>query len=948
MESRANSRFECGYSRVIPRMTWILAGCLGVLCAPLVRGQQTTREIRESANARLAAGDFEAAIGDLQLLVAILGDTRRDDVRAGLEHVFYSLALCHFLTGGFTEAESAFREYLRRYPHGGKVPDAWAFLGDAQRFAEKPQEAIRTYTEALRRFSYGFDLRADLFAGIARCHLMQGDWDSAIPALLNTYRSAPDVFRRSWAATLLSTAYLKTVDLPKLYPLVPSLLTQGSFASRSIAFNLAAIEAGDELFSEERYRESLWVHRLVYPHDVVVARSEEYLEFLQRRVEFERRRPGNPRVLMRLQENIGELEAELEVIHQIENYDIELQYRIARGYMEQLRYREACELFVNLHEVATGEMAEESLFLAFQCATQFQPWARAYEIGKRSMERYPAGKWFDPLTLTMGQMYAREEDWPNTLAHLLRSLEIHPEHQLEADCRFLLGYACFMEERFEEAVRHLRILREKYPQHDLIAAATYWCGMAWLFDGDYAEAAGEFDEVLLRHPGSQYVEDAAFRRAVCAYGLTHYEDADSRLQAFVDAHPQSRLVGEALMMRGDVAGVFGAADDAVRFYGQAMEHDALNIEHYNHCAFQATRILMDAERYEEAHRFLLGYIERDRPESNIPLAVYWIGRCILQTGGEAAALQYYQDSMTAAGRDRHQVGVDMILDEWIGLARRAGADASRLAWRQLRQGLVEARRRGDRTTLLRLMRVLLYDPALSEEDLQRLRDELVREDIFDDASPAVLQFVIDSARESRNHELARAGARRMIDDFAETDYALDARMLLAEYAILELPLHAPGSEQATGLRAEAIRHLGVVREVYATSGEAGRGLLLLGRLFREQRQFREAEQAYTDVLGVREWRPLWPEALYGRGLNAMQERRYLEACAFFERIYLMYGGYRDWAAKAYLRRAECLERLRDPQGAIETLRDMLDQEDYARLPEAEEARAMISRLGERQ
>jgi tetratricopeptide (TPR) repeat protein len=147
------------------------------------------------------------------------------------------------------------------------------------------------------------------------------------------------------------------------------------------------------------------------------------------------------------------------------------------------------------------------------------------------------------------------------------------------------------------------------------------------------------------------------------------------------------------------------------------------------------------------------------------------------------------------------------------------------------------------------------------------------------------------------------------------------------------------------LYAEAIRHLGVVREVYASSGEAGQALLILGELFREQRKSKEADAAYKDVLGVKEWRPLWPEALYGRGLVLMQDRKYVEASAYFERIYLMYAGYQKWASKAYLRRAECLERISDRTKAIETLRDMLAHSEFESLPEAAEARELIQKLG---
>jgi hypothetical protein len=89
---------------------------------------------------------------------------------------------------------------------------------------------------------------------------------------------------------------------------------------------------------------------------------------------------------------------------------------------------------------------------------------------------------------------------------------------------------------------------------------------------------------------------------------------------------------------------------------------------------------------------------------------------------------------------------------------------------------------------------------------------------------------------------------------------------------------------------------------------------------------------------------MWAEALYGRGFCAMQDRQYMKACAYFERIYLMYSGYRTWAAKAYLRRAECLSRLGDGGKARETLEAMVADPACEGLPELAEAQAMLQKL----
>ncbi|MDA0578390.1 MAG: hypothetical protein O3B24_09860, partial [Verrucomicrobia bacterium] len=178
----------------------------------------------------------------------------------------------------------------------------------------------------------------------------------------------------------------------------------------------------------------------------------------------------------------------------------------------------------------------------------------------------------------------------------------------------------------------------------------------------------------------------------------------------------------------------------------------------------------------------------------------------------------------------------------------------------------------------------------------------------------------------------------------ETDYALDARMLLAAAARTDAAATTI-PEERTRLREEAKAYYVFVRDIHATSEAAGRSLLGLGAMHTEDKEFDEADACYKDVLGVKSWRPLWPEALYGRGEALFAHREYDKAAAYYERIYLMYGHYADWTAKAYLRRAECLHRSRRQALALEVLQEMLANPELQKQPEAEKAREFLKKMG---
>ncbi len=924
---------------------WLLAAMLA--SAWSASGQQATvTEMRERAFRQFAQGEFADAIAGFQQYIDQMKDVKTSQGLMALEPVYYNLALCQFLTGDFAQAEKSFQAYNKKFPHGTHVSECFVYIADCRRLSGRFDDAIKAYEEALKQFSYAPDLRTDIYASIARCYLARDDWAAARAPLLRAFNSAPDGLRRNRAATLLATAYLKTLTLEKIYPMVPYLLQRDSLAARSIAFNMAALEAGDSLFQDERYREAFWVHRLVYPYDEVMVRTEGFLDYLQKRAAYEQRYLTDPRKLMRIQEWIGECEAELKALQQVENYDVELYYRIARGYMEAQRYREACELFLHLHAVGGQEKSEEALYLAFQCATRILPWPRAYGIGRQYMEKFPSGKWFDELSLMMGQMYAKELNWPETIRHFNEVLRVRPNHQSASECLFLLGYAYFMEEQFDNAIARLQELRSRFPEWEQLDGAVYWTAMALMFKGDYEGAASDFDLLLSRYGGALYVEDAAYRRAVCNYALGQYELADERLAAFLQTYPQGKLAAEANMMRGDIAGAVGRVNDAVAAYQRATEYpaDRLNIEYYNHCSFQAGQILFDHERYADVRAHFQRYIDRNRPDSNIPLAVYWVGRALFQLGEVAGAARFYKDAVIKYGADRKQVGVDMILDEWVATTRRLPAEQAATAWDDVMRTVRDAASTGDKVAVLRFTRVLMFKPDIVVSARDRLMSALLQPENVTNASPAVLETMLDGATARGQTNLALSVAQTIIADFTETDYALDARMFLAKNAI-DRARGATSTDAARTLYDEAIKQLGVVREVYATSGEAAQALLLLGQLYREQGKNDEADACYESVLGVRGWSPSWPEALYGRGLCAEARKEFLKATAYYERIYLMYSNYRAWTAKAYLRRADALRRAYQDAKAVETLREMLKNEDLSKYPEYQQAKELLAKLG---
>jgi TolA-binding protein len=891
------------------------AVALGLIFATPLAAQDTPRDVRMKAQTALSQGAYADAIGYLQQLIEWFGDSKKDVTITQMESVYFSLGTCNFFLGQFSEAREVFATYLKKYRTGMHSQEAALYSADCHRFEEHLGEALKAYADILKKYELVPDLKADVYMSMARCYLAQDKWDKAVPLLRLLYSTAPDFGRRNWAASLLTTAYLKEMHVDKVYRLIPYLLVPNTFASRSVALNMAALEAGDDLFADEKYRDALWVYRLVYPHDVLTARSQQYLEFLQKQAERLKRTPDNPRFLMRVQEQIGELEGELKALASIENYDMELFFRMARAYMEIRRFREACDLFLYLHDIAGEPRANEALFFAFQCAARLQPWDRAIKIGMDYMDKYPAGEYYDDVSIMVGQIYSKLEDWPNVIAVLTKALEVSPQHKQAAECMFLIGYASFMEEKFEDAVTWLRKMNTAFPGNPREADGLYWIGMGLMFQQKFDEAIPSFDDIPRKYPNSTYVVDAEFRRAVCDFGASRFQDAEQRLKGFVVHYPTNKLSGEAYMMLGDTAASRGDLPHAVAHYQQVPRYD-VNIEFYNYAAFRAGEMLSEMRNYKMVISHFKDYTDRNREGSNLPLAMYWTGMAMWNMGEQRGALEHFRKGVAKYGVDRKALGIDLILEEWVGQTRSAPKDIAAAAWKDLEDMMKTAERENQTALALRLRRVLTFQPGIADERKQELTDGIMAAGNITNASPGVLDMMLDVAKNRGDTNLAVAVAEATIRDFTETDHALSSRMFLAQVALTR-------NDYKT-----AIKHLLVVKEVFASSSEAAEALLMLGDIYVKTGKYPEADDCYKSILAVREWRgPLWPAALYGRADCARLQRNFEQAAAYFERIYVMYGGSRKWSAKAYLARSECLAKLGQYKKAAETLEELVANQD---------------------
>jgi TolA-binding protein len=83
------------------------------------------------------------------------------------------------------------------------------------------------------------------------------------------------------------------------------------------------------------------------------------------------------------------------------------------------------------------------------------------------------------------------------------------------------------------------------------------------------------------------------------------------------------------------------------------------------------------------------------------------------------------------------------------------------------------------------------------------------------------------------------------------------------------------------------------------------------------------------------------EALYYLGEIQARQGKWPEAIAHFQRVFVAYQKYGTWASKAYVRCAECFDKLGKRKEAVAHLQEFLRNERLKDFPETRHAKEML-------
>ncbi len=829
----------------------------------------------------------------------------RDDLDAAMRSdLAFWKGLCLMQTGQALEAQIAFGEFYQAH------------------YYQKTDRNLTRCHEALILFGVGFTLR-EMNAEAAEFLAWQ------LPKLR---RESPEAAAR--VTVLLLYALLEGDQLDEALKFVRAQFEGIGQVTQLISFQSLALELGSRFLDAGEYHKAIACLQRVWPRERLIRHQSARLEDLRKKVVILKQRRGMEDFVFQYDGMVRRIELELANFQDIENFDSALRLRLASAFMGLERFREAGLILENM--VATmppDPIVEGASFTAIQCWMQVEAWPRAVANADAYLEKFGTtdqNERVPDVLLLKGDSLRSDSKYDEAFAVFSDLVERFPTGDIAPRAVFMQGLVKLNVDENDLGATYFREVQKRFPQHPIAEDAFYWEGMGYSFAKKYQKARERLAAYLKAHPKGRYVLDSEFRRAFCLQALADYEGAAQELAAFVKANPEAAYVNEARLLLGDALLAVGEIDKGIASY-KAI--DPVETKFFEEGWFKIGKALRLQEKLPPMRAHFETFAKTYPGSNRAAEAVYWIGWTYRTEEQPEKARDIYWETLRASGDHPEYFGMEDILAA-LPKVYAGGKNDPQLRI-DLTKLATEATEASKETLALRaywaLGNLLAKDnpnaATIAFSDAAKLCDPALH-------NPRLLADCADFKRQSGDLATAEKlyrGLRKWHPRAFEKERAYFGLGMIA---------------RAKGENDEALSHFERFESETFGTPLLGEVLLEKARILAETKHPDDARKTYEEllenkVLGSREK----ADALYELGTLLAAGGDDMKAIAYFERLYLVYGKYRELVARAYYARGQSLERLQKKDAAIEVYAELIGREELAEFGESKEARSRLTTLG---
>lgn len=917
---------------VVARSIWLLlAGWLTVLTPIFAQSDVTGGAVELVQRAQLSyqSGDYESS--EQLSREFISGYGKATAAQKYMESIRRVLSLSLLQQQKFDQALPFIETYLTSHPDGEAFTELSYWRGVIYYIQQDYEPAFDVLTDFITRHpDHEKSEQIQMMRGMSQLAL--GNFESALEVLLQG-RAGNSAIYRGRVLPIVVYCYLELQQWDALISEIREFDPYAENISSLSKMNLLCIQAGTALIELDRYRDALLVLQKAWPQQRILSRQQKRLDELKealRRAEASQSRKKDE--TMEQQQLVSEVEEDLERVRKIEGYDTALRFRIARCFYALERYREAYLVFsLMIQELPVSDLLMQANYQMLISLTKMERWQEAIDAASAFELNFPENALLPNVLYleaeAMTKIYQYQE-----AAELFQSIvDRFPEFAEVKRCHFLAGYCLLMQERNSEAIAHFdqHLVRWPAKGKGFHEEALYWQAMAHYYQKAYDESRVAHAGYLEEYPKGRYVIDSEYRMAHALYGQKLYVDAYKELESFVEKHKSTLLADEARNLLGDCYFAMGEIDRGMNIYNQTTKRDG---RLYDYAQFRIGKALKAMEKYGQMREHFEVFLVERSASPRVTEALSQLAWLHRKDGQPEKARDLYWDAIRNYGNDPEAPAVEEMMRT---LAKYYRGDRREEYLEKLQE--LANRSASDQPTLASRALWMLAQLTPLAEDQARKGFLNRAAQIADpkEMSPVVLADVADSLRES--------GALEQAEQFYRTILFWYPRSMLKDRAYAGLGLLF----QNQGKLEESLHYYGLFERETVESPLWAEVLQSRALLYQQQGQYADAVNELERILEIKSARGKpWVQALYQVGKIHLKQQQPKKAIPYFQRIYIMYGRWNDYVAKAYWESGQAFESLQMKEEAVNTYREFANNTHLKEMPEYQRAVERLRAMGE--
>lgn len=887
-------------------------------------GQQTAEEVIQAGLTAYNAGDYPKAIALFEQFERDFGKSKQAET--AMERVYALKAYALIRSGKFGDALDDIDNYLTHYPAGSDVEELSFWKGYCQLKDEEPAKAYTLLEEFVKKFPASSKV-TDAKMGMGLALLQQDKFKEAAAFFKALAGQLPPVLAGR-AQVLALHCLLELGDLDAAMALNGEIRPKADTFYPVALYHVLTLQLGNELLEKGRYRDALRMFQRIWLKSRILAWQNPRLENLNADLAKAKTIPNSDKVVP-LQEAIQQIQQELTQLGKIPDYDTGLNLRIAQCFIELGRYREAyLVLGETVKKMPESKLVEQANFQLLVCLKEMERWEDIVAACTSYLDRYGKGERAPWALFLRAEAYQKLYQFDKAVQDFKQVAAAGDKFPQGERANFMVGYSLLMQEKYLEAYDQLSRHAQLYPKGGLREQAAYWAAMAQYFAKNHETARSAFAVFIKDYPQSQLKSDAIYRRAHVLVQQQNYSDAYKELEAFLKAYPDSQRYDEAASLLGDSYFALGEIERGIDAYNKVSASNMRMFEYAYFRIGQAYKALEEPDKMLEHYQaFIRGY-----PKSNRVIeALYQSAWVLRQKGKDEEARKIYWDAIQEYGNDADRTAVEDMLVSLGKLYKGDQRQVLLLKLSDMAEGAEDKRK-------LLAARLIWAEAKLQPKDGAAQAQKLMLRGAAlitpENASPNLLADFGDALRLS--------GDGKRAEEFYQGMLAWHPRSPQKDRAYAGLGLLAMADDKEK----KALDWFALFEKESSQSPLRSQVLSSRAELLYKRKQYSEAIAQLEEILKIPSARGIkWVEALNRIGEIYLESGDPKKAIPYFQRIYVMYGRWSEYVAKAYWQSGQAFEKLSMMDEAKKTYAEFTANTALASTPEYAKAKERLKALG---